>query len=146
MPLSTATLLKLSLGSLSLSIPVQEYTCQVGAAQISLSTNDLASSEYAKLLSLSVPRLVVRMLRQTIAQDDRSERPDRIAHLKVAVFVDRHAAPAGWKQRRMKQQRFIRAEDARSRRCGPLYGEDAPTGRSMTCSHSSCKNLTGLLL
>jgi len=129
-PFLLVTLLNLSLGSLSLSLSVQDYTCQVGAAQIALATNDLASSEYAKVLSLTIPSLVVRVLRHT-EHGGHTERSDRIAYLKSALYLDRHAAPAGWKQRRMKQQRFVRAEDATSQRCGPLYGQDAPTGRLM---------------
>lgn len=126
---SSVTFLRLSVGSLTLSMPVEVYVLQLYAERITLGTNDLASSEYAKLLSLAIPCLVARVVRRRGDAAASSEALDKIAYLRTSIFLDRHAAPAHWKQERMKQQRFIRAQDQRSRRCGPLYGQAASTGR-----------------
>lgn len=109
-------------------MPVDIYALQVCGDSVSLTTNDLASSEYAKVLSLEVPCLVARVIRR---KDDAAESRvgwSRIAYLRTGIFLDRHSAPAKWKQARLKQQRFVRSQDEPSRRCGPLYGQDVPAG------------------
>lgn len=109
-------------------MPVDIYALQLCAESVSLTTNDLASSEYAKVLSLSAPCIVARVIRKSGGPNGSQGAWDRIAYLRTALYLDRHASPAHWKQERMKQQRFVRSQDQQSRRCGPLYGQPVPAG------------------
>lgn len=121
-------------------MPIDIYALQVCADSVSLTLNDLASSEYAKVLSLEVPCLVARVIRKK--GDAAESRVDwsRIAYLRTGIFLDRHSAPAEWKQARLKQQRFVRSQDQPSRRCGPLYGQDVPAGKQEWISDSQSHN------
>lgn len=110
-------------------MPVDVYALQLCAQHISLRTNDLASSEYASALSLAVPCIVARVVERKKGQNATGGILHRIAYLRSSLFLDRHNAPTEWKQGRLKQQRFVRAQDQQSRRCGPLYGKPAPTSQ-----------------
>jgi hypothetical protein len=118
-------------------MPVEIYALQLCAERVSLTTNDLASSEYAKVLSLAVPCIVARVIRKSGGQNDSEGGWDRIAYLRTALYLDRHASPAHWKQDRMKQQRFVRTQDQQSRRCGPLYGQPVPAGERSSVNEIS---------
>lgn len=121
-------------------MPVDVYVLQLCAQQISLRTNDLASSEYASLLFLAIPCIVARVIERKNGNNAGSQVLERIAYLRTSLFLDRHTAPADWKQARLKQQRFVRAQDQQSRRCGPLYGKPAPA--SQYCFDFQCPIFT----
>lgn len=127
---SLVTFLKVSLTSVTLTMPVDVYALQLCAQQILLRTNDLASSEYASALSLAIPCIVARVLERKKSNNVTGGILDRIAYLRTSLFLDRLNAPAQWKQERLRQQRFVRAQDQQSGRCGPLYGQPAPTSQS----------------
>jgi hypothetical protein len=110
-------------------MPVDVYVLQLCAQQISLRTNDLASSEYASMLSLAIPSIVARVIERKKGANAGSQLLDKIAYFRTSFFLDRDTAPVDWKQARLKQQRFVRAQDQQSRRCGPLYGKPAPTSQ-----------------
>lgn len=130
------TILKLSIDSVTVTMPIDIYALQLCAESVSLTTNDLASSEYAKVLSLAIPCLVGRVIRRSDGTAASGDDWNRIAYLRTAVFLGRHVAPANWKQARLKQQRFVRSQDQQSRRCGSFYGQDVPAGEQ-TCEFES---------
>ncbi|KAG0233777.1 hypothetical protein BGW42_007237 [Actinomortierella wolfii] len=96
--------------------------------------DDVMNERYLSRVVLKLPSLIVRSMALTDTnREDQVNDPDRLdqdqwpwvelANLNCAFDITVYQGAANWRERRAKQQAFVKAQDSETRRCPYIYAE-----------------------
>ncbi|KAK9762234.1 Macrophage colony-stimulating factor 1 receptor [Basidiobolus ranarum] len=102
---------------------------------IRIDFNNLINEEYDSKAYICVPELVLRFMTISEKQSDQmysdlenEEIPwVEVANVETALNISAYVNTADWKDRRQKQQSFVRQEDRETLRCSFVYEDDTNT-------------------
>lgn len=93
------------------------------AFDLTLDSNDRASTQYASLLSVTLETIHLSVLQGQRTNTNQTQFL-QLATIRTGLNLDLFKAPPGWQDKARAQQEFLRLEDAATHRVSPMYKDD----------------------